>query len=59
VANDSEGETKALVKAAETYVREAELSAIAEKPSHLVASSHVQSAIEAYRRIGGHKDRVE
>lgn len=58
-ANDSEGETKALVKAAETYVKEAELSASAEKPSHLVASSHLQSAIEAYRRIGGHNDRVE
>lgn len=57
--NDSEGETKALVKAAETYVKEAELAASDEKPSHLVASSHLQKAIEAYRRIGGHNVRVE
>jgi hypothetical protein len=59
MANDNDGEVKALVKAAETYVKEAEQAAAGEKPSHLVASSHLQSAIEAYRRIGGHSDRIE
>ncbi len=59
MASDNDGEVKALVKAAETYVKEAEQAVTGQNPGHLVASSHLQSAIEAYRRIGGHSDRIE
>ncbi len=57
-ANDNDEEVKALVNAAETYVKEAEQAVAGEPRSHLVASSHLQSAIEAYRRIGGYSDRI-
>lgn len=52
--NDLEGEKKALINVAETYVKEA-----ATANSNLVAASHQQHAIEAYRRIGGYKERIE
>jgi len=49
----------ALVKAAECYVKEAEFSLTKQNPSYLAAVTHLQKAIEAHRRIGGNKARVE
>ncbi len=49
----------ARVQAAETYVKEAEAALEREQPSYMIAAVHQQEAIEAYRRIGGEKKRVE
>lgn len=57
--NDSEGRRNALINAAETYVGEVESALKRSAPSYLVASTHLQSAIEAHRRIGGNKARVD
>lgn len=54
LASDKEGERESLKNAAETYVKEA-----ASATSGLAASTHQQKAIEAYRRFGGDKDRIE
>ncbi len=54
LASDEEGERESLKNAAETYVKEA-----ASTTSGLAASTHQQKAIEAYRRFGGDKDRIE
>jgi len=59
VAGEPENENQSLVNAAETYVKEAELAISRDKPSYMLASSHQQHAIEAYRRIGGNKERLE
>lgn len=56
--NDSAGRREALVNAAESYVKEAESALNRPSPSYLVASTHLQRAIEAHRRIGN-KTRVE
>lgn len=52
--NDLNGEKEALINAAETYVKEA-----ATANSNLIAASHQQHAIEAYRRIGSNKEKIE
>jgi len=54
LAGDERGEKEALKYMAETYVNEAASAA-----SGLAASTHQQKAIEAYRRFGGDKDRIE
>jgi hypothetical protein len=55
---DPAGEREARTRLAEGYVRDAE-SALAEQPSnYMAASSHIEHAIEAFRRLGGNKDRV-
>lgn len=51
---ESEEERKALKKAAETHVKEAEAAA-----SKMVAARFLQQAIEAHRRIGGHQQRTQ
>ena len=53
-SGDSEGEKASLINAAETYVKEAECVS-----SNLVAATHQQKAIEAYRRVGGNKERID
>jgi len=53
-SNEEARKTK--IKAAETYVKEAEL---ATKRSYLAASSHIKYAIEAMRRIGNLPDRIK
>jgi len=53
-SGDSEGEKTSLINAAETYVKEAECAS-----SNLVAATHQQKAIEAYRRIGDNKKRID
>jgi hypothetical protein len=56
---DADKERTASLLFAETYVKESE-DAINKRthPSYLVASAHLQKAIEALRRIGGTKERV-
>jgi hypothetical protein len=48
----------ALLNAAETYVKEAESALTRQSPSYMVASAHLEKAIEAQRRIGN-KPRAE
>lgn len=54
LSGDSEGEKASLINAAETYVKEAECAS-----SNLVAATQQQKAIEAYRQIGGNKERSD
>lgn len=58
-AEDMEGSRAASVKAALTHVKEAEACTKKAQPDYLVAARHIQSAIEAFRRIGSEKDRIE
>lgn len=58
-AGDFAGERTAKVAAAETHVREAQAALQGPQPSHLVASNHLQKAIEAYRRLGNCAQKVE
>lgn len=59
VSDEAEKEKQSLISVAETYVKEAEQAVSRDKPSYLLASSHLQHAIEAYRRIGGNRERIE
>lgn len=43
---------------AETYVSQAEDALNAEQPVYLIASTHLQSAMEAYRQVGNVSDRI-
>lgn len=56
---NADSKREALVNAAECYVKEAEVSLTKQNPSYLAAVIHLQRAIEAHRRIGGNKARVE
>ena len=56
---DAGSKRNALEKEAECYVQEAESSLKKETPSYLVAVAHLEKAIEAHRRIGGNKARVD
>ena len=53
-SGDNDGEKTSLTNAAETYAREAECAS-----SYLAAATHQQKAIEAYRRIGGNKEKID
>lgn len=54
LSDDPQEERTSLINAAETYVKEAQSAS-----SNLAAATHQQKAIEAYRRIGGNKKRVD
>jgi len=53
-----EAKRDAQVKAAETYVKEAESALTRQSPSYMAASTHLERAIEAHRRISN-KPRAE
>jgi hypothetical protein len=55
--NDEESSRDALIKVAETYVREAEDALQSPSQSYSIASNHIQHAIEAYRQIKGTEAR--
>ena len=59
IGKNEEARKSSLISAAETYVKLAEGSISGERKSYMVASSHLTKAIEAYRRIGGMKDRID
>ncbi|GBE56086.1 hypothetical protein BMS3Bbin16_00284 [archaeon BMS3Bbin16] len=54
-----DAERAAKIRAAETYVKEAGVAIKREKPSFMLASAHLQFAIEAYRRIGEEKEKIK
>jgi len=54
LAKDADEQRKSNIKAAETYVKEA-----GQAGSSLVAATWLEKAIQAYRRIGGQKERVD
>jgi hypothetical protein len=54
LSGDTEGEESSLISAAETYAKEAQSAS-----SNLVAATHQRKAIEAYRQIGGNKERID
>lgn len=56
---DEIGKKTALIHAAETYVKDAEAALKRKIPSYMVATAHLQHAIEAYRRIGGEEKRID
>lgn len=58
IGENKEEQKRALINAAETYVNLADLSVSGKQPSYMAANSHITKAIEAYRRIGGMKERV-
>jgi hypothetical protein len=55
---DSPARHRAMVRVAETYVKEADAAIARPGQGYIAASSHLQSAILAYRRIGGEKARA-
>ncbi|MGB3693988.1 MAG: DUF4209 domain-containing protein [Spirulinaceae cyanobacterium] len=56
---DPENQKRAQMSIAETYVSQSN-TAIAKPPaSYMVAALHLQKAIEAYRRLGGMKEKIE
>lgn len=57
--HDKDARHRALTRAAETYVKEAEAAVSRPGQGYIAACSHLQSAIVAYRRIGGERARVE
>jgi hypothetical protein len=58
-ASDPKSERECLILAAETYVREADKAVSGDSPSYMVAAAHLQSAVEAFRRISGCEKRRE
>jgi len=56
---DAEQEQKSWLSLAETYVSEAEDALRRTPPSYMVVSSHIEKAIEAFRKTGGTRERVE
>ncbi len=59
IEKDDTSERAALIEASETYVKDASAAINRAKPSYMIAAGHLQHAIEAYRRIGGEKERIE
>ena len=57
--NDLDSQRAALLLVAETYVKESEDALNQTPPSYQDAYTHIEKAIEALRRIGGTKERVE
>lgn len=55
---NEEKKNQSLVNSAETYVEEAK-EKVETNDDYLVAGSLLQSAIEKYRRLGDHEDRIE
>ena len=53
LSDDPQEEKASLINAAETYAKDAQSAS-----SNLAAATHQQKAIEAYRRIGGNKKRI-
>lgn len=49
----------ALINVAESFVNEAAAITNREQPNYLFASSHLQHAIQVYRKIGDKKERIE
>jgi Domain of unknown function (DUF4209) len=57
--NDPAKKYACLEAIADTYVKQADMSAHGPNPSHMVAAMHLQSAIEVLRKIPGTQERVK
>lgn len=58
MTGDSAGKRNALVRSAETYVREADEELSKESTSYITVCSHLERAVEGLRRAGKTRDRV-
>ena len=58
-SGDAVAERAARVLAAETHVKQADLFEAGKPPNHLLISDRLERAIQAHRRIGGQKERVD
>ena len=58
-AEQTDHRDTALIRAAETHVSEAEQRTSGDNASYLAATFHLRSAIEAFRRIGRQRKRVD
>jgi hypothetical protein len=58
-AKDEPNRKAALVAAAETHVAQADLFEGGTPPNYALICHHLNMAIDAYKRIGGHKPRIE
>lgn len=56
---DQENQKRIQINIAETYVEEAKIAVSNSTPSYMMAAFCLQKAIEAYRKIGGTKERRE
>jgi hypothetical protein len=59
IRKDKDSERKKLICLAETFVKESENEISREKPIYTKASNHLISAIEALRRAGNTKSRID
>lgn len=59
LSGDSENQRATLIRTAETYVKEAEDATKNSTPSFFAASTHLQKGIEAFRRLGDQKEKVQ
>jgi len=59
INSDPAGERYALIQIAEAYIKQAEDATRKDSPSYLIAVSHLQKAIECYRRVGKSKARID
>jgi hypothetical protein len=58
-AKDETSRKASLAAAAETYVSQAELSEKGTPPNYALVCHHLGMAIDQYKRIGGHKARID
>jgi len=58
INRDTEGRKRSQIRAAEAYVKLAEAS-ISSMGGYLAATSHLEKGVEAYRRIGDNKERID
>jgi len=59
ISKDSSLEKRMQIHIAETYVKEAQISLLKTQPQYIEATSHIENAIQAFRRIAGMRDRID
>jgi hypothetical protein len=59
MANEEEEDRTVRLRAAETYVKQSESHLTGNPPSYMLASTFLQKAIEAFRRVGNSADRIQ
>ena len=59
LSKDVENQKLVQLRIAETYVSESTATLVSVPPNYIIAASSVQKAIEAYRRIGGMKEKID
>jgi hypothetical protein len=59
ILHNKDLEKEMMIRVAETHEQEAKLSLSLTPPQYITASIHLENAIQAFRAIGGMKERVE